>query len=352
MRILLMIRDTHIEFIKGFIKLLNNNIGIYIKGEINDYIKEYINNNMLNIVITNDLIKKYDIAITFTYDFNELLDKINYKGKIISHAHGISLKPYFPNKVAKKNQLFLCAFTEFQRKFFKEKGIKRVELFPYLKLLTIDKVDELEEFNSKINLNDSILWAPTLINKFSNSSVNKIDKKIFELSKFKKVFILLHPQTEIKDINYYLKNENIYLINRSYYSNNFFDIENCINIKKLSTSIDILNYFKYIICDQSTIFYEGLFLNKIVYRTDLIKFNEINLNELDKYNTTLCPYSLNKMDNKYNKEGINMEEIIKELIKRTLFTKEKSNIKQIKNKPNKNILKEKTIIINFNKFRR
>lgn len=337
-----MIRDVHIEFIKGFIEKLNNNVWIYIEGKINNYVRIYLNKNNVKLLINKNIINDYDVAITFTYNFNELLEKLKYKGNIISYAHGISLKPYFPNKIAKKNQLFLCAFAEFQKRFFKENGINRVELFPYLKLLTIDNVFELEEISNRIDLKECVLWAPTLINNFSNSSVKKVDNKIFELSKSKNIFILLHPQTEIGDIKYYLRNKNIYLINRCYYSNKIFENENCINIKDLTTSIDILNYFNYIICDQSTIFYEGLFLNKKVYRTDLKIFNKIKLDELEKYDTTICPYSLNKMDNKYNKDEINIENILEELIKKNKVPENKIK------KPNNN----KIILINYKSFNR
>jgi hypothetical protein len=330
MKILLMIRSSHIEFIIGFIKKLSEKPVIYIEGTINKYVKEYIKENNVKILDRIDnKINIFNLIFTFTYNFFTILQKINYNGQIISYAHGISLKPYFPSKLANDRQIFLCSFADFQTRFFKENGVKRVELFPYLKYLTIEKVNEIEELKKDIILEDCILWAPTLINKFSNSSVNKIDEKIFELSKYKKIFILLHPQTEMKDINYYIRNDNIYLINRCYYSNKEFIIKNCINICKLSTSMDILNYFKYIICDQSTIFYEGLYLNKIIFRTDLINFNKIKLDEFEKYNTTICPYSQNRMENEYNNENIILEELIKEIINKILKNnnnKKKNNI--------------------------
>ena len=105
MKILLLIKTSYIEFLKGFVNFLKNPPYVFIANKFNNnkYIKQYLKDN--HILIINNLkdINLFDLVIMFEYRSYKILNKLNYKGKIISHAHGISLKPYFPNKLGIKN---------------------------------------------------------------------------------------------------------------------------------------------------------------------------------------------------------------------------------------------------------
>jgi hypothetical protein len=350
MKVILLLHSSSIEFVVAFNNFLEIKPALYFCDNLkNEYINNFIKKYKLTVINNKENINNYDCAITFTYRVYKILKEINYKGKIISYAHGISLKSYFPNKLAKKMHSFLCAFTDFQKQFFLENNCGKVKIFPYLKFTDIKEVPILKNLDIK---KDSMIYAPTLNNDLSNSSLNKLDNVIFELSKYLNVYILLHPLTEKEIMKYYLKNDNIFVINRCFYSNKYLNLKNIINIVDVYSSIDILQYFKYIICDQSTIFYEGLLLNKICFRTDIANINNLTYDNIINNNitTSICKYSQNNMSNIYNNKPIKLENLIKNLTcdnKRNNIKKKLDDKKKNDNKKKKNNKKYQKLNNNF-----
>ena len=100
MKILLLLEYLKFEFVLGFVQLLKEKPDIFIYDKTNKYIINYCKNNELKLLTKKNTNKIKDYKNIVVFDFKPfwILNRINYKGNIISHAHGISLKKYFPSK--------------------------------------------------------------------------------------------------------------------------------------------------------------------------------------------------------------------------------------------------------------